>query len=144
MEHRRGAAIAICVVLATGCGHWRDQGMIDAARGLVPPETSETSRGDNEGAWAPLSGDYRVHVDFDDGGLGPEAVVDAVARHAAEGGWVERLRCERPGAWIVYYTRDKLKGRVRVPKPPIEDDNSVLLQRIGDGNEWPPETCDLG
>jgi hypothetical protein len=137
------AGISACVVLATGCGNWRDQGMIDAARGLVPPETSETSWSDTEGQYAMLTGDYEVNVHFDDGDqLGPDAVVDAVARRASEQGWVERLRCERPGAWIVYYTRDNLKGRFRVPKPPLEDDNSVLLQRIGDGNEWPPDDCE--
>jgi hypothetical protein len=140
----RLAAIAICAVVATGCGNWRDQGIVDAGRALVPPETSETGWSDTEGQHAMLTGDYEVYVDFDDGGLGPEAVVDAVAGHAAEQGWVERLRCERPGAWIVYYTRDNLKGRVRVPKPPVEGDNTILLQRIGDGNDWPPESCDDG
>jgi len=54
---------------------------------------------------------------------------------------VERLRCERPGAWILYYTRDNLESLFRVPKPPVDDDNSLILQRVRDGNEWPPEDC---
>lgn len=138
----RLAAIATCAVLATGCGNWRDQGIIDAGRALVPPQASETSWADTEGQYAMLNGDYEVHVAFDDGGLVPEAMVEAFASHAAERGWLERLRCESPGAWIVYYTRDHLKARVRVRKPSLEDDNSILLQRIGEGNDWPPEDCD--
>lgn len=146
MKHPlRLVAMAICVVFVPGCGNWRDQGMIDAARALVPPETSETSWSDTEGQYAMLTGDYEVNVSFDNGDqLVPQEIVDAIAGHAAEQGWVEHLRCERPGAWIVYFTRDGLKGRVRVPKPPLDDDNSILLMRIGDGNDWPPERCDVG
>ena len=137
----RLTAISVCVVLATGCGHWRDQGMIDAARALVPPETTGTGWDDKEGQYAMLNGDYEVRAYFDDGDLAPEAIVDAFTAHSAEQGWVEQLRCERPGAWIVYYTWEKWEGRLRVPKPPVEDDNSIVLQRVGDGIDWPPEAC---
>ena len=138
----RRAAIAICVVLMTGCAHWRDQGMVDAARGLVPPETSETSWSDREGQNRLLTGDYLVYVHFDNGEqLAPEAVLDAVANNAADLGWAERYRCDRPGAWIAGYSRDKLKSGVTVWKPMVDDDNQIYVMRMGDGNAWPPEDC---
>ena len=137
------AGAILLVALMTGCGHWRDQAMIDAGRALVPPESSVISDSDNEGAIGILSGDYQAYIYFGDAGLGPEQMVDAVAAHAEEQGWSERYRCDRPGAWIVGYSRDDYKANVRVPKPPVGDDNSIRIQRIGDGNQWPPSDCSL-
>lgn len=143
MPFRVLAGAMLLVALTTGCGHWRDQAMIDAGRALVPPESSVISDSDNEGAIGLLSGDYQAYVYFADAGLGPEDLVDAVADHAEEQGWSERYRCDQPGGWIVGYSRGNYKANVWVWKPPVENDNFIRIQRIGDGNEWPPRDCSL-
>jgi hypothetical protein len=137
------AGSILVVAFTTGCGHWRDQAMIDAGRALVPPESSVISDSDNEGAIGGLTGDYQAYVYFADVELGPEELVDAFAAHAQEQGWSERYRCDEPGGWIVGYSRDNYKANVWVWKPPVENDNYVRIQRIGDGNEWPPKDCSL-
>jgi hypothetical protein len=113
--------------------------MFDAGHALAPPDSAVLFAYDNEGAYAPLSGDYEVYVIFDDGGLTLDGVLDAIERRAAAEGWAERYRCDRPGAVLVGYQRDSLKLDVRLPKPMIDDDNSIRVQRIGDGNRWPPD-----
>jgi hypothetical protein len=133
------AAAAVCFLLTAGCGHWRDEGMFDAGQGLVPPDSSVLWAYDNEGAYAPLSGDYQVEVIFDDGGLTLDGVLQAIEQRASEEGWVERYRCDRPGAILNGYSRDNLKLDVRLPKPMVDDDNSIRVQRIGEGNLWPPD-----
>jgi hypothetical protein len=143
MPFRVLAGVMLLVTLTTGCGHWRDQAMIDAGRALVPPESSVISDSDNEGAIGILTGDYQAYIYFADAGLGPEELVDAFAIHAHEQGWSERYRCDKPGGWIVGYSRDNYKANVWVWKPPVENDNYVRIQRIGDGNEWPPKDCSL-
>jgi len=35
------------------------------------------------------------------------------------------------------------KANVWVWKPPVENDNFIRIQRIGDGNAWPPKDCSL-
>jgi hypothetical protein len=118
--------------------------MIDAAQALVPPDSSLTAVSDNEGSYALLSGDYYARVAFDDGGLALEDVLAAVGERAAAEGWVERYRCDRPGAVKVGYSRDNLKISVTVWKPIVEEnDNSIRVQRLGDGNDWPPRDCSL-
>lgn len=85
----------LLITLTTGCGHWRDQAMIDAGIALVPPETSVIGDSDNEGAIGILTGDYQAYIYFFDAGLGPEELVDAFAAHGDETGWSERYRCRQ-------------------------------------------------
>jgi hypothetical protein len=143
MPFRVLAGGILLVALSTGCGHWRDEAMIDAGRALVPPESSLISVTDNEGAIGALSGDYQARVYFGDAGLSTEELVDLVAHHAEGQGWAERYRCDNPGGWIVGYSRDNYKANVWVWKPPVENDNFIRIQRIGDGNAWPPKDCSL-
>lgn len=106
----------------------------------MPPDSTVLWAYDNEGACAPLSGDYQVEVIFDDGWLSLEAIFEAVESRAAADGWVERYRCDRAGGVTVGFSRDNLKVDVMVWKPVVNDrDNSIRVQRIGDGNLWPPE-----
>jgi hypothetical protein len=134
-----------CICLITGCAHGRDQQMIDTAKALVPPESSVTEVIDNSEGLPFEVGDYYAYVYFDAGGLTPERLLRVLADRAAEQGWTEEYRCDLLGAEKVGYSRDHLKVDISVRKPGKEADYdaSIRVQRLEDGNPWPPASCRL-
>ncbi len=87
--------------------------MIDIARSLAPPETTITDVGENTGSRV-IVGDYFATVDVDDGGLGADGLLDAIARHADAEGWMLTDTEELPGGTRLTYTRDGLHATITV------------------------------
>jgi hypothetical protein len=137
--------VIACACLIIGCAHGRNQQMIDTAEALVPPESSVTEIIDNSEGLPLEVGDYDAHVYFDAGGLTPEELLGVLEDRAADQGWTEEYRCDLLGAVKVGYSRDDLKIDVRVRKPGEEADYdaSIRVQKLGDGNPWPPASCRL-
>lgn len=129
----------LLVVLVLGaCSHRTDTGMIDAAESLVPPESEILEVNDNSKGLTIEVGDYWAALQISDGGLGPE-LLGAMEDRARTGGWEERYRCELRDGVQVGYVRDDLKVDVTVITTDEPGRAYVNIQRLGDGNPWPPD-----
>jgi hypothetical protein len=143
MSSFRGVAqlvFALLVVTLAGCAHGQDATMIEVAKSLVPPESEILEVTDNSPGLMIEVGDYWERVLISDGGLGP-GLLQAVEDRAGAEGWEERYRCEMPLGTKLGYSRDpfKMDVSVRTEEEPIE--GVIRIQRIGDGNPWPPSDC---
>jgi hypothetical protein len=116
--------------------------MIDMAKSFVPPASEVLEVSDNSTGLTIEVGDYWARVHVDDGGLGP-GLLEAIEGQASSGGWEETFRCDLSGGVAIGYSRDEFKVdvSVRTKKDPV--DAVVRIQRIGDGNPWPPQDCSL-
>jgi len=128
----------LLVVLAVGaCSNRHDSDMINVAASLVPEGSQIIDLGDNTGL-AILVGDYDASLRIDDGGLGP-GLLAAIEEEAAANGWDERYRCEVLAGVRLGYARENFKVDVSVRTNEEPVDASIRIQRIGDGNPWPPD-----
>jgi hypothetical protein len=111
--------------------------MINVAASLVPEGSQIIGLADNTGL-AILVGDYDASLRIDDGGRGP-GLLEAIEEQAAADGWDERYRCEVSAGVRLGYARENLKVDVSVltNKEPVGA--RIHIQRIGDGNPWPPD-----
>lgn len=132
--------VAFVVVTLGACVQGRDEGMIDVAKSLVPPESEILEVTDNSMGLTIEVGDYWARVLINDGGLGA-GLLQAVEGQAGAEDWQERYRCEVPAGVKLGYSRDafKVDVSVRTKAEPVE--GVIRIQRIGDGNPWPPSDC---
>jgi hypothetical protein len=119
--------------------------MIDTAGTLVPPGSSVIEVVDNSEGLVFEVGDYWATLHIDDGGLAPDALLSTIDELAAGQGWAERYRCDLLDGWKVGYSRDDFKVSIAVFErdEDAEYHASVHIQRLGDGNDWPPRDCSL-
>ena len=112
--------------------------MIEAAKSLVPPRSHILAVSDNGKGLTIVEGDYWADIRIDDGGLGA-GLLAALEEQAAAAGWEERYRCDRLSGVSLGYVQDDLKVDVsaHTNKEPVE--GRIRIQRLGDGNSWPPE-----
>jgi hypothetical protein len=82
--------------------------------------------------------DYWAALQVSDGGLGP-GLLGAIEDRASAGSWQERYRCEQRDGVQVGYVRDDLKVDVTVITADGPGRAFVQIQRLGDGNPWPPD-----
>jgi hypothetical protein len=123
--------------LAVACATRSDPAMIEVAKSLVPEGSEITTVTENTGpTW--VNGQYSGLLEITDGGLGP-GLLDAIEELASAGGWEERYRCEVLAGVTLGYSRDDLQVdvSVRTERDPVA--GSVRIQRLGEGNPWPPE-----
>jgi hypothetical protein len=115
MPTRRGHIIrGLSLVLAvTGCTNDPNPSMVQTARSLAPPGTAITGVRENTGSQV-IVGDYFATVDVDDGGLGADGLLAAIAAHADAEGWVLIDTEELPGGTRLTYTRDGLQATITV------------------------------
>jgi hypothetical protein len=133
--------LVVLLALALGaCTHERDTGMIEVAKTFVPPESEVVEVYDNSTGLTIEVGDYWARVRINDGGLGPR-LLEAVEGHARAGGWEERFRCDLHAGVRIGYSRDEFKVDVSVRTKQDPVDAVIGIQRIGDGNSWPPADC---
>jgi hypothetical protein len=97
----------------TGCDNDPNPGMVEIARSLAPPETTIREVGENAGSQM-IVGDYFAIVDVDDGGLGADGLLAAIAAHADAEGWVLIDTEELPGGTRLTYSRDGLQATITV------------------------------
>jgi hypothetical protein len=101
------------VLAVTGCTNDPNPSMVETARSLAPPETTITEVGENTGSHV-VVGDYFATVDVDDGGLGADGLLAALAAHADAEGWVLIDTEELAGGTRLTYTRDGLRATITV------------------------------
>jgi len=94
------------------CVNASDQGMIDAAESLVPPESEVTDVRENTGAEA-LVGSYRVHLTISDGGAG-NGLDEAIAEQARSTGWTLISEEQIPAGTRLHFARDGLRADISV------------------------------
>jgi hypothetical protein len=129
----------LLVVLVLGaCSHRTDTGMIDAAESLVPSESEILEVNDNSKGLTIEVGDYWVALRISDGGFGPE-LLRAIEERAGANGWQERYRCDVPAGVTLGYVRDDYKVNLGVRTNKESVDAYIHIQRLGDGNPWPPD-----
>ena len=123
--------------VVVACVTQSDPAMIDVAKSLVPDGSVITGITENTGpTW--VNGQYSAAIEITDGGLGP-SLLDAIEDLAAAGGWQEQFRCEIPAGVTLGYSRDDHQVDVDVRSEDDPVTGSVRIQRLGEGNPWPPE-----
>lgn len=133
----RSIAALLVVLVVAACSHSTDTGMIEAAEGLVPAGSEILEVTDNSKGLTIVEGDYRAALQISDGGLGPE-LLEAIEDRASDEGWEERYRCDVPAGVTLGYVRDDYKVDVGVRTKKESVDAYIHIQRLGDGNPWPP------
>jgi hypothetical protein len=141
LDHIRSVLAATTLILvaslAVACVTRSDPAMIDVAKSLVPEGSEISAVTENTGpTW--VNGQYSAALEITDGGLGP-GLLDAIEDLAVAGGWEERYRCEVPAGVTLGYSRDdhQVDVSVRTERDPVA--GRVRIQRLGEGNPWPPE-----
>ena len=112
--------------------------MIEAAGTLVPSKSDILEVTDNSKGLKPVVGDYWAALLISDGGRGAR-LLPAIEERATDAGWVEQYRCDVVSGIQLGYRRDdfKVDVSVRTLKDPVTA--FISIQRVGDGNPWPPE-----
>ena len=130
--------VFVAVLVLGACSHRTDTGMIEAAKGLVPPESEILEVSDNSKGLTIEAGNYWAALQISDGGLGP-ALLEAVEDRASAGGWDEQYRCDLRDGVQLGYARDDLEVDVSVGTRDESVRGRIRIQRLGDGNPWPPD-----